>query len=178
MTAKNETKDQRKFINCSEGTVIMREGDCDNFMYKLLTGHCEVYTGYGTENETLICVIGKNSCFGEYGLLLGRPSIYTVVAFSDVCLLKIAEDEFDDFIMSNHKYIRDIMKNMANTMLTMRKQIELYADEVSKGKKTYTPEMKELLSRVARSYSMCFQPMEHSGSEESHMPNNKLSKII
>ena len=164
-----------KLVNYSEGMVIMREGDNSNYMYKVLMGHCEVYTGYGTENETLISVIGKNACFGEYGLLVNKPSIYTIVAFSDVCLLKISDEEFDDFILQNHKYIKDIMRNMANTMLTMHTQIELYAEEVNKGKKADAPEMKELLSRVAKSYGMCFQPIDESKNEtDNNIINIKI----
>ena len=104
-------------------------------MYKIINGHAEIYVDYGTKQESLLKILGPQECFGEFGLLIHKPSIYTVVAYSEILLLKISEETFEEFIHNNHRVVADIMRNMANTMLTLRFQIGLLLDELESGRK-------------------------------------------
>ena len=53
--------------------MILKEGEINLDIYKILLGHAEMYTGYGTDNEILIGMIGLGTCFGEFGILTGKP---------------------------------------------------------------------------------------------------------
>lgn len=114
-----------KLIQFPRGTVILSEGEVNLDMYKILSGHAELYVDYGKPTESLLGIIGPQSCFGEFGLLLKKPAIYTVVAYDDILARRIIEGEIGDFVRENHKNILDIMRNMANSMMRMRKQIDL-----------------------------------------------------
>lgn len=127
--------DGGRMIQVPEGSQILTEGELNLDMYKIVSGHAEVYTGFGTDTETLIGIIGPGACFGEFGMLLEKPAIYTVIAYSDMLLLRITKGELGDFVQQNHKNIVDIMQNMAQTMMTMRTQIDLLITELSEGKK-------------------------------------------
>ncbi len=142
-----------KMVMFPENSMIIREGEINRDMFKMIQGHAEVYVGYGTQQETLIGIIGKQTCFGEFGLLLHKPSIYTIVAYSDVYVLRITEEDLGDFIRENHKNIIDIMRNMADTMMTMRFQIDQLLKEIEAGKK---PDENSLLKarRAMRAYGM------------------------
>lgn len=122
-----------KIARFSENSVILREGEVNSCIYKIIKGHAEVYVGYGTEHETLVGVIGPQSCFGEFGLLLHEPAIHTIVAFSELYALQITENEMDSFIMENNSNVIAIMRNMAKTMMVMRTQIRLLLDEIEAG---------------------------------------------
>ena len=124
-----------KLLKIPAGETILAEGEVNLDMYKIISGHAEVYMGYGTETETLIGIIGPNSCFGEFGLLLNKPAIYTVIAYSEVLLMRITKGEMGDFIQQNHKSIMDIMQNMARTMMTMRAQIDMLINDLNEGQK-------------------------------------------
>lgn len=124
-----------KLIQIPEGTTILKEGELNLDMYKIISGHAEVYMAYGTDRETLIGIIGPQSCFGEFGLLLEKPAIYTVIAYSDVVLMRITKGEMGDFVKENHRNIMQIMENMAQTMLTMKSQIDLLVDDINNGVK-------------------------------------------
>ena len=119
-----------KMVRYSEGDVILREGELSNVMFKIIKGHAEIYIDYGKKQETLLKILGNNACFGEYGFLLKRPAIYTVIAHDDILVLKISEDNLSDFIMSNHQNVIDIMKNMANNMYMLRFQVDLLLNEL------------------------------------------------
>ena len=148
-----------RIFKVPEGSLILQEGEVSLDMYKILSGHVEVYAGYQTQKETLIRILGPGECFGEYGLLLQKPAIYTVVAYSEVTLFRIVEGELGDFVQQNHKNIIDIMKNMARTMMTMRCQLDLLIDDLEHKK---TPDQ-DLLARAKKSL------------ECSALPNNDIS---
>ncbi|MBR6147388.1 MAG: cyclic nucleotide-binding domain-containing protein [Lachnospiraceae bacterium] len=139
-----------KLLKLPEGTMILCEGELNLDMYKILDGHAEVYMGYGTENETFIGIIGPQSCFGEFGLLLERPAIYTVKAYSDIVLLRITKGQMGDFVQENHKSIIEIMQNMAQTMMSMRLQIDMLINDINKGLKPDENEIHEMNKSIGK----------------------------
>ena len=148
---------EAKMVRFPCDTVILKEGENSEEMYKIIKGHAELYVGYGTPNESLLGIIGEQSCFGEFGLLLKKPAIYTVVAYSDILALRITEGDMGDFVQENHKNIIDIMRNMAGSMMTMRLQIDMLLKEIEGGKKPADDKMKEKIRdarRMMRQYAI------------------------
>lgn len=148
---------ESKIIAYTANTVILKEGEVSRDIIKIVKGNAEVYVGYGTDQETIVGIIGEQSCFGEFGLLLGQPSIITVVAYSDVLVMRISEDEMDDFISRNHKNIMDIMRSMAKSMLSMRAQVTMLLSELESGKKPTEIDLREkrlLARRAIREYAL------------------------
>ena len=109
---------QQRMVRFEQDAVILREGEQSREMYRIVKGNAEVYVGYGTDKETIIGIIGPQSCFGELGLLCGEPSIYTVVAYSDLYAMRITEEALEDFVETNRHTIVEIMRNMAETMVS------------------------------------------------------------
>ena len=169
-----ENNSKPRIVEFAEGTIILKEGEINLDMFKIIKGNAEVYVGYGTKQETLIGIIGPQACFGEFGLLLHKPAIYTVIAFSDIFAMRITEGEMGDFVQENHKNIIDIMRNMANTMMTMSLQIKLLLEEIEEGKKPDTEAIKELQKTIRR--NTVLRPSNMLDSYEFQM--NYLDKKI
>ena len=153
-----------KLMQVPAGTTILSEGELNLDMYKIVKGNAEVYMEYGTERETLIGIIGPQACFGELGLLIGKPAINTVIAYSDVLLLRITKGEIGDFVQENHKSIIGIMENMAYTMLKMRTQIDMLINDVNEGKKLDERQIHDI-QKIIRSVML---PQKDSMSGEFH----------
>ena len=151
-----------RILKFPEDSIILREGDINHDMYKIIRGHAEVYAGYGTKQESLIGIIGPQACFGEFGLLLKKPAIYTVKAYSDVYALRITEGDMGDFVKENHRNIIDIMRNMAGMMQTMRAQMDLLLNDLDNGKKPDAVTVKQM-RRSMRGYSVYDAQMRFSG---------------
>ena len=134
-------------------SIVLREGENDMNMYQILGGHAEIYTGYGTKEEVLLGVIGPQACFGEFGLLLKKPSIYTVIAYSDLVVLRISEDSFGAFVRDNQRKVTEIMRNMAKTIQVMHRQINLFVGELESGHKP-DPDVLYHARRNLRSYAV------------------------
>ncbi|MBQ7581866.1 MAG: cyclic nucleotide-binding domain-containing protein [Lachnospiraceae bacterium] len=123
-----------KLFEVTEGTHVLVEGEVNLDMYKIIKGHAELYINYGTDRETLIGIIGPNACFGEFGLLLEKPAIYTVIAYSDLLLLRVTKGDMGDFVQQNHRSIFEIMQNMALTMQAMHRQIGMLIEDINANK--------------------------------------------
>ena len=85
--SKNIAAIQEAFRDC--GDIIMREGQTYDEMYKVVSGSVEVYIRYGEKDEHLIGIYSKSKCFGEMSVLSEQASIYTVVAFDEVLLMRM-----------------------------------------------------------------------------------------
>ncbi len=116
-------QNQKKVYEVPEGTVILSEGEISLDMYKIVSGHCEMYTGYGTDDEVLIGMLCPGTCFGEFGILTGKPAIYTIIAYSKLKILRVTEGLMGEFIKENQDSILGIMRNMATSMMRMQNEI-------------------------------------------------------
>lgn len=117
--------------NFAEDSVILREGELRDEMYKIVSGKVAVYINYGKENEYLLGILGEQQCFGELGLLCRQPSMYTVVAVYDVLVMRISLDEFGEFLKKNHKNAIDIIRNLSWCMVNLKGNLDLVLDELA-----------------------------------------------
>ena len=69
--------------------IILNEGGTYEEMYKIISASVAIYIRYGEKEEHLIGIYSKSKCFGETNVFSSQPSIYTVVAYGDVCLMRI-----------------------------------------------------------------------------------------
>jgi CRP-like cAMP-binding protein len=141
---------EKSIVTFHPDEVILHEGDSSNDMFKILSGNVELYLAYGTENETLLGILGKGACFGEFGLLLHEKSPYTVIAYSELILYRVTENKVAEFIRENHVNILQMMKSMAGTMMLMQSHINQLSkelDEKNKVNKRIVGKNKEMLKR-------------------------------
>ena len=114
----------------SEDEIIIAEGTVNAEMYKIVSGQAAVYFDYGKETEYLVGVLSDGRCFGETGLLTGKPSPFSVVAVTDIMLLGINADDFEAFISEEPKNAADIMRNLARTVVTMGANVNMLKEEM------------------------------------------------
>lgn len=137
-----------QMVKYSEGDIILKEDEINEYLFKIINGHAEVYVGYGTDHETLIKVLGEQSCFGELGMLLHKPSIYTIVAFSDMLVMKITEESFEEFIKTNHQAVINMLRNTTETLLTFKLHIDLLLKELDSGQKPSESTLKSVKNLI------------------------------
>ena len=73
--------------------------------------------------------MSDGECFGEYSALTGNPGIYTVVAFTDMIVIKITKEDLITFVEMNAKNALDIMENTAKMLNVMAINIEMLRQE-------------------------------------------------
>ena len=118
-----------KMQKVSADEIILREGEVNKEMYKIISGHAVCYFKYGTDDEYVLASMKDGSCFGEYSLLTGKPGIYTVVAFTDMLIMKITQEDFSTFVEMNAKNAVDIMRSMAKIINVLAMNIDMVLNE-------------------------------------------------
>lgn len=115
----------------SEDEIVIKQGEMQKCLYKVMSGSFALYYNYGMENEYLVGILSPPSFFGEMMVLTDRPSDYTVVAVNDASLLCIPESCFDSFIENNPKNAVVIIKTMAKSMSMLNMNMNMLVDEIS-----------------------------------------------
>ena len=82
--------DASALLQFRKGDVLIREGEIDTSFYILVVGSAGVHKG-GIRIETL----GKGDCFGEMGFIAETRRTATLVAESDVVVLKVTKSQID-----------------------------------------------------------------------------------
>ena len=134
---------ESKMVRFTEDQVILQQGSTEKVLYKIIHGKAIVYLNYGQEDEYIVGILSEQRCFGEFTILCGKPSIY-----SDVLLLRIPEEDFDDFIRNNSANAIGIMRNLANTLVTLSFNINLILEELEQGKKIEPEKYKDITRKI------------------------------
>jgi CRP-like cAMP-binding protein len=85
-----------RFLECEEGTELIREGDQDPNSQMLLVVHGEVSVENAVVSRTdpfVVTVLGPGSLIGEMGLLDGAPRASTCVAQSPVLVAALTRED-------------------------------------------------------------------------------------
>ena len=114
-----------------EDEIILKQGDPDKSLYKILSGQVAVYINYEKDDEYLVGIQTFPSCFGEMTILSEQPSFYTVVALTDTKILCVPEENFEGFIQNNPSNAISIMKTMAKNISLLNMNIKMLNEEIA-----------------------------------------------
>lgn len=153
-----------KLLVAPQGMKIVVERQPDKYLYVILSGRAYMYTGYGTKEETLIDKFGVGNCFGAYGMLTKRPDNYTVVAQTDMKLIRLEESDMADFISKeNASTVLSVMKAMAKEMVRIKGELEEVNKDLAKRRKAESKDDDEPESIILK---------DNSGTHRIYNPKN------
>ncbi len=87
------------------GEEIVAEGEVGDALYIVLEGKVRVH-----RKEKNIAELGQRECFGEMAILDASPRSASVTAVSDVSLLKISREDFQEIMTDKHAISQGIIK--------------------------------------------------------------------
>lgn len=143
-----------------EDSVIIREGEVKNEMYKIVSGKAAVYINYGEKNEYLLGILSEQQCFGELGILCHQPSVYTVVAVYDVLVMRICGNEFETFLLNNNKNAIDIIRNLSWCVTNLKGNLELVVEELTNGNESEQMNARQIRDKI---YQYTISDLQKSG---------------
>ncbi len=92
-------------VSLPAGRTIFRRGDPGDAMYLILDGVVEIIVDSRTVAE-----LGAGECFGEMALLDAEPRSADARSGTDVELLKIRGEDFDDLLDRKHEIAKGILR--------------------------------------------------------------------
>lgn len=132
-----------KNLSYKQGTVIFKEKDAGNVMYSIKSGKVGIYISYNQDGEKLLVELEAGKYFGEMAVIDNMPRSATAVALTDVDLLEISGDIFDEFISQNPGFGIEIIQNLSQRIRSLtgdymeacKTLAEFASDESNKSKK-------------------------------------------
>jgi CRP/FNR family cyclic AMP-dependent transcriptional regulator len=99
-----------KEVYFDQGQCIIKQGEIGNCLFLIIEGEVKVLTD---DNE--IARLGEKECVGEMSILDSEPRSASVIAVTDVVLLKINQEDFYEMISERPEIAQGVI-----TMLTRR----------------------------------------------------------
>ncbi|MFZ5642331.1 MAG: ABC transporter substrate-binding protein [Bacillota bacterium] len=88
-------------INYKDGQVIFQQGEFGDSLYIIVRGTAVVFINEGDEIREL-ARLGERECFGEMSLLTGDPRSAGVRAATDLTVLRLSKDRFDELLLEHN----------------------------------------------------------------------------
>jgi hypothetical protein len=122
--------DTSRWLRCSPGDIVVKEGDTEHSFYIILKGSIRIQKRVGAASmKKPISYLKKGQCFGEMSVLTGQPRSADAVAEEETYVLKIDADtlnketdsfEFRSMQFKFYKIFCEILShrlNMTNSLL-------------------------------------------------------------
>jgi len=93
------------------GKVLVREGEHQRDLYVIVTGTVEV-----SRDGRPVATMGPGDFFGELALIGRGPRMATVTATSDVSLMVLAPQRFEDILEREPGIARALLSTMADRL--------------------------------------------------------------
>ncbi len=109
-------------LEIKSGQIIFREGDIGDCLYIIVDGIARVFLDRGVKDPKRgrykeIACLGSMSCFGEMALLTGQPRSAAVQAMTDLVVLRLCKDRFDELVREQPSLGVNFAGLLANRLL-------------------------------------------------------------
>jgi branched-chain amino acid transport system substrate-binding protein len=88
-------------LRVRSGEIILKHGDPWNALYIINEGIVRVFLPSEGKSREIAC-LGPGDCFGEMALLTGEPGSANIEAMTDLSLLMLSKECFDQLISKHH----------------------------------------------------------------------------
>ena len=103
-------------IAFKKGEIIYSEGEFEMSMFRIIRGSVSIVANYGSDREMFLTSEREGEYFGHYELIEAIPRTATVLADSDVVLLKIMGDEFGSYFAEHNEDVMKILIQMSGRL--------------------------------------------------------------
>jgi CRP/FNR family transcriptional regulator len=100
----------------SKNEVILQEEDTSNYMYMVFSGRVKVVQTSSDGREHLLAVRGRGGSFGEMAIIDGKTAPATVVAMEDSEIGLIGKDDFEKYLLSNVRFLRQAVLSLSSRL--------------------------------------------------------------
>ncbi len=113
-----------------KGDSIISAGDSGNYIYLIQKGRVKVIANIQDESEEVVLsYLEQGDHFGEMALITGEPRSATVIAETDLSVLKLGKMEFDNLLLKNPRISINLTHLLSQRLMNAniaREQTERY----------------------------------------------------
>ncbi|MFZ4405027.1 MAG: Crp/Fnr family transcriptional regulator [Pseudobdellovibrionaceae bacterium] len=106
------------------GDFIFFEGDIESHFYIIETGKVQIFTKNKVGKRVDICTIADGESFGEFALLDRKPRSASAQALTEVTLVKVSEDGYEQLLNDLPVWAMSMMKSFIWRLKNMNQLIK------------------------------------------------------
>ncbi|QDT19496.1 Crp/Fnr family transcriptional regulator [Gimesia chilikensis] len=146
----DELLDQAETEDFPEGVRILDEGNSTRYLWIIQRGTCEVRKQLSNGDEQTLTELGPLSIFGEMSFFKPAPHSASVVATSDVSIVRIPWNNFDQLLKAGVSGAQKVVYNTVRIMSDRLRTMDKWSAEMveSCGTKTKNAEWHEFRSKL------------------------------
>jgi CRP-like cAMP-binding protein len=123
-------------VSFEKDSVIIKEGDMGDGFYLIEKGVVNVLANLPDEkDEVVLSSLNQGDYFGEMSLITGAPRSATIIAETDVELLKLMKKDFDKYILDNSSITMALTHKLSERLIAsnkaLRQREKYYKDKIS-----------------------------------------------
>ena len=118
----DEVKDdlvQLKKKQFAPNIAIFEEGDKGDAAYIVLSGKVAIRKGMQSDNPQQLAILGKGEMLGEMALFDDRPRMASAIALTDVTVIEMSRQEFQERLSSVDLTLKAMMLSMVGRVRKM-----------------------------------------------------------
>lgn len=104
------------------GKAIFRKGDAGDVAYVIQSGTVDIVRPVAGQNR-LIATLAAGEIFGEMALIDGKPRMADAVAASDVVVLAVPADQFQEKLRSADPFVRALLRMFVTNLRVMTEKL-------------------------------------------------------
>jgi len=134
----------------TEGTRILDEGNSTRYLWIIQKGNCEVRKQLANGDEQTLTQLGPLSIFGEMSFFKPAPHSASVVATSDVSIVRIPWQNFDRLLKAGVSGAQKVVYNTVRIMSDRLRTMDKWSAEMveSCGSRSKNAEWHEFRSKL------------------------------
>lgn len=145
--------------------VIIEQGAIGQYLYILLKGIVEVVNVDKGKRENLLAELRRGECFGEMSLITGEPCSATIRAKSEVSLLAIAKQDFDNIVQQypllNIYFNKLLAARLRSTNVQLEEELE--KGMIGKLEMISLPELTQTIAMNAKTGTLVLKHENETG---------------
>lgn len=104
------------------GKPIFRKGDAGDVAYVIQSGTVDIVRPVAGENR-LIATLAAGEIFGEMALIDGKPRMADAIAASDVVVLAVPSDQFQEKLRAADPFVRALLRMFVTNLRVMTEKV-------------------------------------------------------
>ena len=103
-------------MGLKEGQILIDEGEIDNSLYVIISGHLEVLINSTGGDLVTLHLLREGDMAGELGFLDGRPHSASLRAVGNCNAIVLTREDFESFIDQDPNLLYKVMRSIIRTV--------------------------------------------------------------
>ena len=119
-------------VNFQPGEILFKQGDPGDSLFIIIDGKARIFFSDQEKGGREITTMGPKECFGEMALLTGEPRSANIQAVTELSVLKLSRERFDNLLMKHHSLAIYFANLLARRLASTQRDLKYCKDLMAK----------------------------------------------